>query len=438
MDKMNRLIGVIAMSVIAIGATLFGAAFSLQGKGGDGDCRNGFVTVENGRFMLHGKPYRYVGANLWYGGILGSRGEGGDRARLARELDMLDSLGIDNVRVLVGGEGREGVPSHISPVLQTAPGVYNQELLEGLDYFLAELEKRDMRAVLYLGNAWEWSGGYGAYLEWAGEGECPVPGEAGYDKYMEYVSKFVTNDKAKRLYADHVRNIVTRINSVTGKPYADSPAVMAWQIANEPRSFSVDGKEKFAEWAVSVADSIKKYDKNHLVSLGSEGKHGCEQDMELWKKIHESPNIDYGTIHLWPYNWGWVTEKNLAGKVPEALEKAKEYISQHSDVCKELGKPMVLEEFGYPRDGFRFDKDSSTNGRDSFYEGVFNMVRTDPVLLGCNFWGWGGECMPVHETWQPGDRYSGDPAQEAQGLNSVFSTDSTTMRIIVKATENLL
>ena len=139
--------------------------------------------------MLDGEPYKYVGANFWYGTILASEGQGGDRARLGRELDMLDSLGLRNLRILVGAEGRSGLPSHIEPVLQPAPGVYNDTLLAGLDYLLCELEKRRMKAVLYLGNAWEWSGGYGEYLQWAGAGEAPVPSVDGWPKYMEYVSQ---------------------------------------------------------------------------------------------------------------------------------------------------------------------------------------------------------------------------------------------------------
>ena len=61
----------------------------------------------------------------------------------------MKAVGIDNVRVLVGGDGREGIPSHISPKLQLEPGVYNDTILEGLDYMMLELEKRQMKAVLY-------------------------------------------------------------------------------------------------------------------------------------------------------------------------------------------------------------------------------------------------------------------------------------------------
>ena len=130
---------------------------------------NDFVTVsDNGEFILRGKPYKYAGTNFWYGAILGSPGTGGDRNRLAAELDSLQAIGIDNLRILAGGDGNRSRHSHIEPTRQTEPGVYNQEILEGLDYLIAELEKRDMRAVIYLNNACEWSGGYRTYIEWTG------------------------------------------------------------------------------------------------------------------------------------------------------------------------------------------------------------------------------------------------------------------------------
>ena len=123
-----------------------------------------FVTVRNGAFMKNGRPYSYIGTNFWYGPILASDGQGGDFLRLSRELDTLHALGINNLRVLVGADGANGVFSRVEPTLQVAPGVYNDTLLTGLDRFLVELGKRDMQAVLYVNNSWEWSGGYGQYL----------------------------------------------------------------------------------------------------------------------------------------------------------------------------------------------------------------------------------------------------------------------------------
>ena len=140
---------------------------------GESESSKVFVTTKDGKFYRGDKEYKFIGTNFWYGAVLASEGQGGDRERLAKELDLMQEVGISNVRVLVGGEGPDTVASHVLPVLQPEPGVYNDTILEGLDYLIAELEKREMTAVLFLNNSWEWSGGYGAYLEWAGCG--PVP-----------------------------------------------------------------------------------------------------------------------------------------------------------------------------------------------------------------------------------------------------------------------
>lgn len=390
-----------------------------------------FVRVENGQFIYNDTPYYYIGANFWYGAILGSEGEGGNRNRLHEELDYLKSIGVDNLRILVGSDGGRGVKSKVEPTLQVSPGVYNDTIFAGLDYLLAEMGKRKMLAVLYLNNSWEWSGGYSMYLEWAGYGKAPIPAVDGWSAYSEYVKQFPQSDSAKVLFANYVRDIVTRVNRYTKKRYVDDPAIMSWQVGNEPRAFSSENKELFAAWVSDVAALIKSLDKNHLVSTGSEGTQGCEQDMALYEKIHADTNIDYMNVHIWPYNWRWTSKDSLQEKVGGAKEKTRKYLDEHLAIARKYRKPMVLEEFGYPRDGFQFSKSSTTKARDSYYQSVFELIVDksiyDGLFAGCNIWAWGGFANPSqeHVFWEKGDDYTGDPAQEEQGLNSVFATDHT-------------
>ena len=420
---------------------LFGVACTSKSKQAE---PSPFVKVNaEGQFIRKGKPYYFVGANFWYGPILASQGQGGDRARLHKELDFLQGIGVTNLRVLVGADGENGVPTRVQPSLQTAPGVYNDTILDGLDYFMAELGKRDMTAVLYLNNSWEWSGGYSVYLQWSGHGKAVVPAIDGWPAYMEYVKQYQQSDSAKAIFANHVRYIVTRTNRYTGKKYTEDPALMAWQIGNEPRAFSEENKAPFARWMAEVAAQIKSLDANHMVASGSEGMWGCEGDMALFEQIHADPNIDYLNIHIWPYNWGWVKEDSLTEMLPQAKENTRKYIEDHLAVGSKYKKPVVLEEFGFPRDGFRFSKDTPTTARDAYYAYVFDLIRQERdkggLFAGCNFWGWGGfaKQTPGHIYWEPGDDYTGDPAQEQQGLNSVFATDSTTVQIIKEENEKL-
>jgi mannan endo-1,4-beta-mannosidase len=409
-----------------------------------------FVTTRDGRFYRGDTEYKFIGANFWYGAVLASEGQGGDRERLQKELDLMQEVGITNVRVLVGGEGPDTVASHVVPVLQPEPGVYNDTILQGLDYLIAELEKRKMTAVLFLNNSWEWSGGYGAYLEWAGCG--PVPDWSDWTIAQNYHCQFVKNDSAKAMAERHVRYIVSRTNTVTGKPYSESPAIMAWELANEPRAFARDSVTKacFAEWVETQAKLIKSLDSNHLVTTGSEGLEGCEEDSALFRKIHAFPEIDYICIHIWPYNWRWLGpasgpltnglakngETSVVDSVPFASRMTRAYMDRCWDVVKDLNKPMVLEEFGYPRDGYRIELNSTTQGRDSYYEYAFSLMD-EGKLQGCCFWAWGGYAQPKHVRWQRWDDYVGDPAQEEQGLNAVFASDTTTLEVIRQAAERL-
>ena len=403
-----------------------------------------FISVnESGQFVRDGAPYYFVGTNFWYGAILGSQGEGGDRERLAQELDFLKSIGIDNLRVLVGADGENGVKTRVEPTLQIEPGVYNEEILDGLDYFMNELSKRDMTAVLYFNNAWEWSGGYSVYLQWTGHGKAVIPAEQGWGAYNEYSSQFVLSEEAQALFADHVRYIVSRTNAYNGLKYTEDPSIMSWQICNEPRAFKDENKEGMAKWLSEAAALFKELDPNHLVSSGSEGSWGCQDDIDLYERIHSDPNIDYLNIHIWPYNWSWVSADSLSQKLPTAKANTKEYIDAHREVAGRLHKPIVLEEFGFPRDGFQFSKESSTASRDEYYGYVFDLIDEDRqsggLFAGCNFWAWGGFAEPSseHIFWEKGDDYAGDPAQEEQGLNSVFSSDSTTIAVIKAAAQKL-
>ena len=407
--------------------------------------RTSFITVRDGQFYAGDKPYSYIGANLWYGAILGSEGQGGNRQRLCQELDSLKALGVNNLRILVGAEGLSEDADHIRPVLQPRPGEYNDTLLQGLDYLMVELGKRDMRAVLYLHNAWQWSGGYGTYLEWVGMGK-PAPASV-WNEYTGHHSQFVRSDSARALALRHTRFIVSRKNTITGKPYSDDPTLMTWEICNEPRPFARDSVTKacFLSWIEEQSQAIKQIDPNHLVTTGSEGKFGCEMDMQLFERVHALPTIDYLCIHIWPYTWTWLgpfISPNSEAKlrqpalmlergVEAACRETEAYIKEHLQVAQRLQKPLVLEEFGYPRDGFEIAVGTPVTARDRYYRFVLSHVGNG--LAGCNFWAWGGNALPTHPMWLPYDPYTGDPAQEEQGLYSVFQSDSTTLSIIREA-----
>ncbi|MDR0834154.1 MAG: cellulase family glycosylhydrolase [Candidatus Symbiothrix sp.] len=409
------------------------ALFSCSHKKAPVTIEPGFVTQNNGQFEIGGQPYYFIGTNFWYGAMLGSEGQGGNRDRLLKELDVMKEAGINNLRVLVGADGPAGQAVKVMPTLQQEPGVYNDTIFDGLDFLLSEMGKRRMYAVLYLNNSWEWSGGYGQYLNWAGKGEVPEAGVQDWPVFVNHVAQYAGCEECHKLFLDHVKNVISRTNRYTGKKYVDDPAIMSWQVGNEPRVFSDEGKPAFIHWLKEATALIRSLDQNHLISLGNEGTKGTEEDMTLYETIHQDTNVDYLTIHIWPKNWSWIDITKLTESVDTAIVLTNDYIQSHLAIAEKLNKPLVIEEFGYPRDNHNYTLDDPTTARDKFYSNIFQQVvqsaQENGQLAGCNFWTWGGFGRPTHEFWQPWDDYVGDPSQEEQGLNSVFDTDATIKRI---------
>ena len=401
-----------------------------------------FIKVNNNHFIKNGKPYYFIGTNYWYGGMLASKN--GNRERLKKELDELKSLGITNLRVMATAEGGDQDYTVI-PATQPTQGKYNQDLLEGLDFFLNELKKRDMDAILYLTNNWEWSGGMAKYLEWNGYGKVPNPNlkPNTWPQFMSYTAQFHQCEPCKNSFLEHIKFMLNRKNSVNGIPYKQDKTIMAWEVANEPRIWNVENEKAFTNWLNEVASTIKSIDKNHLLTTGSEGKAGSNDDIAAFERTHNNPNIDYLTMHIWPKNWGWYNINDEKNSTEVAIKKTNEYIDEHIKVAQNLKKPLVLEEFGFPREKESLNKKASVENRDHYYEFVFEKMKTS-IKAGLpfsalNFWGYGGlgKNNPENGKWNLGDDYTTDPPQEPQGLNSVFSTDKTTLDLIKKYNNQL-
>ncbi len=379
-----------------------------------------FVTVKDGRFMLTGKPYYFVGANFWQGMNLAVDGASGDRPRLLRELDRLKDLGVTNLRIMASSEGPNTEPHRMVPALMISPGEYDGSVLDGLDFLLAEMGKRGMRAVMVLNNFWQWSGGMAQYVSWHEQTPIPYPGD--YNKFIAYAAKFYGYPECQTWFRDHVAMIVGRTNPYSGLKYRDDPAVFSWELGNEPRRYP-------QSWIDEASAYIKSLDPNHLVTTGSEGAPPEEKGQDF-VQTHSAPGIDYVTIHIWPQNWGWYDPKRPATyKAAEPLAIA--YFLKLAKEAKDMAKPLVLEEFGLARDWATkhndLDPASTTTNKDLYYAALYKLVEDSIAVggpaMGDNFWAWAGEA-------RPGMSWVGDPPHEPAGWYSVYDADASTLAII--------
>jgi mannan endo-1,4-beta-mannosidase len=408
--------------------------------------QNNFVQQQQNNLMIANKPYRFIGTNMWYANLLAMPdNKGGDRKRLLKELDFLQQQGVTNIRVLVGAQGQNKLVNGVDPVhpaLQIAPAKYNDDLLLGMDFLLQQLQKRKMYAVFFFSNNWEWSGGFLQYLNWHNKiDDATMAKKFTWDENRDIVSRFYNCSECKVDYWDFVKHILLRTNKITGKKYTAESAVMAWEIANEPRPMRPAAIDAYKDFLKQTSALIKKYDANHLLTIGAEGYMGTET-IEVFEAIHTDKNVDYATIHIWPKNWGWYKDSTFKNDFSAVVNKTTAYINEHAAVMQKIKKPLVVEEFGLPRDNFSFSLLSSVEYRNKYFETVLQLLlkskKESSTVAGINFWAFGGFGKPAKNKdpfWEEGDDLLGDPPMEEQGLNSVFAGDTSTWKLIRKYVE---
>ena len=366
--------------------------------------------------MLDGQPVTFAGVNFWQAMNLATEP---NRPRLLAELDHLQRLGVTNVRVMAASEGPNSEPQRVVPALMPAPGEHDPAVLDGLDFLVAELGKRNMQAVLVLNNFWFWSGGMAQYVAWAEGSAIPYPGD--WQQFQAYAARFYDCADCQRWYRQHIGTLVERVNPYTGLAYRDDPTIFAWELANEPRRYP-------QAWIDDTAALIKSLDPNHLVAAGVEGALPWrEQD---FRAAHDGPHIDYATVHIWPQNWSWYDPQQPAS-YETAAAKALDYLREHAAVAAALGKPLVLEEFGLARDNEPLHNilgpASPTTYRDRFLAAMLAEVDASVAaggpLAGSNVWAWSGQA-------RPGDPWVGDPPHEEPGWYSIYDADSSTLAIL--------
>ncbi|UZJ57340.1 hypothetical protein CBS101457_006660 [Exobasidium rhododendri] len=413
-----------------------------------------------------GTPYFVQGMNYWSCMNLGADEQvGGDLLRLKIELDQLAAVGVNHIRVMAATEGAEHrEPFRILPALQHLPGQTDERIFRGLDRCVAEASKRGIRLTMVMGNTWQWTGGNAQLYAWAeGIKEIPYPrswnlslgpqrndGYVGWGNWSidsggfeDFQGRFYTSLKAQDIYQEHLDKVLNRINSVTGRVYKEDATIMTWEPINEPQlTPDENGGDAMIAWHNKIARHIKTVAPKQLVTTGFEAKQGLQAYVDL----HKGPHVDYGCAHMWPQIWGHYDMLDpRKGNVETAKRWTSEYILEVEGYSREVGKPMLLEEFGMPRDNwmnnvapgkYLYDTSATTTSRDAVFSSVYELVASQfkarKGLIGLMPWSYGGTYRSAKQKYNnQGILIAGDPPQEPPGWFSILDTDNV-MQTIAK------
>lgn len=359
---------------------------------------NGFAYTQGTRFMLDGSPFYYAGTNCYY--LTFKSQEAVDsvfKDAEAMGLKVIRVWGNLDVGVKTGTTDSEGKPvfTNNNDGPGEKDGIYFQYFdkdlgkpvinegkdgLQKLDYALYQAEKHGIKLLITFTNYWDAFGGMGQYVKWAEE-----LGITGLKK-----DDFYTNETLKGWYKDYVNGLLNHTNPYTGRKLKDEPSVFAWELANEPRC-NTDAQCKdniLYNWAKEMSEYVKSVDPNHMVALGDEGfynkPYGYYNEYTTsnyafygaegvdFEKLMTIDTLDFGTPHLYLDQWGM---KHTGTGQDDLL-----WFKIHGETCAELGKPVILEEFGL----------TNRTIRDSEYEQWFEVLEGNVYetveYAGTNYW----------------------------------------------------
>ncbi|KAK4417082.1 Mannan endo-1,4-beta-mannosidase 7 [Sesamum alatum] len=257
--------------------------------------RGGFVGTRRSQFVVNGRPFYFNGFNSYW--LMYMASDPSTRVKVSDTFAQAAKYGLNVARTWAFSDGGYRA-------LQMAPGSYNEDMFKGLDFVVSEAKKHGIYLILSLVNNWEGFGGKKQYVEWARE----------RGQYLNNEDEFFTNPIVKDYYKNHIKAVLTRVNTITGVAYKDDPTIFAWELMNEPRCQSDLSGKPIQDWVAEMSAYVKSIDKNHLLEIGMEGFYG--ESMPEKKQNNPGyevgtdfiannriPFIDFATIHLYPDQW---------------------------------------------------------------------------------------------------------------------------------------
>lgn len=176
--------------------------------------RAAFVQVQGNQLVLHGAPFPIAGINYYPQASPWTKfWPEYKRTQTSADLDLIQQLGLNTVRIF------------LSYVDFGADDVQPTELAK-LTHFLDQAHTRQLKVIVTI-----------------------------FDHHTDHhVSTWAADDR-------HLAGLIPH--------FADHPAILAWDIKNEPdRDYEFNTQELVDAWLRHIARTVRRYDPNHLITIG--------------------------------------------------------------------------------------------------------------------------------------------------------------------------
>jgi hypothetical protein len=259
------------------------------------------VQVSGSEFRLNGQPIRFIGVNcrglLHYGdqGVLPHA----HPDHQSKQLQFARQMGARVVRVFLANRYRG-----------------HSQLSDRLSHLLQLLESNDMYAIV-------------SFTDVHADYPYNVNGDMKFytvKKHVDMLNEVFFRTGYREHYLPLVKHVVEQ--------FKNHPRIFAWELGNELKPQDQDQlfPDDFIPFAHDVAREIRALDSAHLITTGIINTGSLDMSEAQAKELYGDRHLHFLTVHMYPD-----TESSVE----------KERAEREARIARELGKPLLVEEFGF-------------------------------------------------------------------------------------------
>ncbi|KAB5530533.1 glycoside hydrolase superfamily [Coniochaeta sp. 2T2.1] len=271
------------------------AAPSTRKRRSCNDVRDKPVIREGSSLLLDGKPWKAVGANVYWLGldenVTPPAGEPyyaplkasyPTKGRITEAMAVIQAMGGTMIRSHTLGVST-GNPLSVMPSL----GVVNEQAFDPIDWAVYQARQHGIRLMVPLTDQFQYyHGGRYDFLRWNGFNLTQAK-----DSSNPQIQQFFTNATIVASVKDYIHKLLTHINRYTNISYAEDPTIFAYETGNELCGPVWGDMNVPASWVQEIGSYVKSLAPKKLFVDGTYGVN----------KTHLAiPEVDIFSNHYYP------------------------------------------------------------------------------------------------------------------------------------------
>ncbi|KAK3394509.1 glycoside hydrolase superfamily [Podospora didyma] len=348
------------------------------------DVRDLHVSREGSSLLVDGKPWKAVGANVYWLGLDENVTPPAGEPYYAPLKASYPTKGrTTEIMAVVKAMGGTMIRSHTLGVstgnplsLVPAPGQVNKQAFDAIDWAVWQARQYGLRLMVPLTDNFDYyHGGKYNFLRWAGFDLTQAR-----DSNNPEVMQFYNNATIVDSFKDYIRILVTHVNPYTNISYADDPTIFAYETGNELTGAIWKDMNVPIPWIRDISTFVKTLAPKKLFVDGTYGVNKTHLSIE---------EVDIYSNHYYPIS----------------ISKLKEDI----DLVRSANKTYFAGEYTWLNTASQSDADLAS---------WFRVLEQSPAVVGDALWSLFGHNVPDCNTFvEHNDGLAmqyGNPAQAAQ------------------------